>query len=68
MASAKFTDIAKNVFFTLEQYDFTKKFLIYSLLTRKQLWQNKNLKKTAIGALKNYTKFYTPSLNESKGQ
>lgn len=68
MASAKFTDLAKNIFFTLEQYDFTKRFLIYSLLTRKQLWKNKDIKKTAIGSVKNFSKFYTPSINESKGQ
>ena len=68
MASAKFTDLAKNIFFTLEQYDFTKRFLIYSLLTRKQLWKNKDIKKTAMGSVKNYSKFYTPRLNESKGQ
>ena len=68
MASAKFTNIAKNVFFRLEEYDFTKKFLIYSLITRKQNWKNNDIKKTSIGALKNYGNFYTPNLNESKGQ
>ncbi len=68
MASAKFTNTAKNIFFKLEEYDFTKRYLIYSLITRKQNWKNKDIKKTAVGALKNYTKFYTPNLNESKGQ
>lgn len=68
MASAKFTDTAKNIFFKLEEYDFTKKYLIYSLITRKQNWKNRNIKKTAIDAIKNYPKFYTPSLNEPKGQ
>lgn len=68
MASAKFTNTAKNIFFKLEEYDFTKRYLIYSLITRKQNWKNKDIKKTAIGAIKNYTKFYTPKLNESKGQ
>lgn len=67
MASAKFTNIAKNVFFKLEQYDFTKRFLIYSLITRKQNWKNKDIKKTAMGAVKNLSNFYTPSLKESKG-
>ncbi|MBQ9025568.1 MAG: hypothetical protein IJ104_04215 [Methanobrevibacter sp.] len=67
MASVKFINIAKSVFFKLEQYDFTKKFLIYSLITRKQNWKNKNLPKTLTGALPNYAHFYTPSLKDSKG-
>ncbi len=67
-ASTKFLNIAKTVFFKLEKYDFTKKFLIYSIITRKYNWKNKNLKNTLIYSIKNYTNFYTPSLNESKGQ
>lgn len=67
MASAKFLDIAKTVFFKLEQYDFTKKFLIYSLIIRKENWKNKSLPKTALNAIPNYTNFYTPSLKNSKG-
>ena len=66
-ASTKFLNIAKTVFFKLEKYDFTKKFLIYSIITRKYNWKNKNLKNTLIYSIKNYTNFYTPSLNESKG-
>ena len=34
-ASTKFLNIAKTVFFKLEKYDFTKKFLIYSIINRK---------------------------------
>ena len=70
MASAnlKFTNIAKNVFFKLEKYNFTKKFLIYSLIMRKQNWKHNDIKKTVIGAVKNYGDFYIPKLNESKGQ
>lgn len=67
MASTQFLSIAKSVFFKLEQYDFTKKFLIYSLLTRKQIWKSKNLPKTAINAIPNLTNFYTPNLKDSKG-
>ena len=67
MASVKFLSFAKSVFFKLEQYDFTKKFLIYSLLTRKQAWKSKSLPKTLTGAIPNYTHFYTPSLKDSKG-
>ena len=66
-ASIKFLDMAKSVFFKLEQYDFTKKFLIYSLITRKQSWKNKSLPKTVISAIPNYAHFYTPSLKDSKG-
>ena len=66
-ASTKFLNIAKTVFFKLEKYDFTKKFLIYYIITRKYNWKNKNLKNTLIYSIKNYTNFYTPSLNESKG-
>ena len=32
-ANLKLIDIAKTVFFKLEQYDFTKRFLIYSLIS-----------------------------------
>ena len=67
MSSAKVMDIAKSVFFKLEQYDFTKKFLIYSLITRKQNWKNKNLPKTLAGSVPNISHFYTPSLKDSKG-
>ena len=68
MSSAKFLDVAKTVFFKLEQYDFTKKFLIYSLITRKQLWKNKDFKKTFIKSVPQFvSNFYTPSLKESKG-
>lgn len=67
MASVKFLSIAKSVFFKLEQYDFTKKFLIYSLITRKQAWKNKSLPKTLTGAISKYAHFYTPSLKDSKG-
>lgn len=67
MASVKFINVAKSVFFKLEQYDFTKKFLIYSLITRKQNWKNKNLPKTLTSAIPNYTHFYTPNLEDSKG-
>lgn len=63
----KFINIAKTVFFKLEQYDFTKKFLIYSLITRKQLWKSKSLPQTAFKAIPNLSKFYTPGLNDSKG-
>ena len=70
MASAnlKFTNFAKNVFFKLEKYNFTKKFLIYSLIMRKQNWKHNDIKKTVIMAVKNYGDFYIPKLNESKGQ
>lgn len=67
MASVKFINIAKSVFFKLEQYDFTKKFLIYSLITRKQNWKKKSLPKTLARSIPNYTHFYTPSLKDSKG-
>lgn len=67
MVSVKFISIAKSVFFKLEQYDFAKKFLIYSLITRKQNWKNKNLPKTLISSIPSYSHFYTPSLNDSKG-
>ena len=43
-ANLKLIDIAKTVFFKLEQYDFTKRFLIYSLIIRKQFWKNKDSK------------------------
>lgn len=66
--NVKFINIAKTVFLKLEQYDFTKKFLIYSLITRKQNWKNKDIKKTSIGVFKNLSNFYTPSLKESKAQ
>lgn len=67
MTSVKFLSIAKSIFFKLEQYDFTKRFLIYSLITRKQNWKNKNLLKTLSSSITNFTKFYTPSLKDSKG-
>lgn len=67
MASAKFLSIAKSVFFKLEQYDFTKKFLIFSLITRKQTWKSKSLPKALTSSVSNFTHFYTPSLNDSKG-
>lgn len=67
MASAKFLSIAKSVFFKLEQYDFTKKFLIFSLITRKQTWKSKSLPKALTSSVFNFTHFYTPSLNDSKG-
>lgn len=67
MASAQFLSIAKAIFFKLEQYDFTKKFLIYSLITRKQIWKNKNLLNTLLRAIPNYGHFYTPQLKDSKG-
>ena len=67
-ANLKLLNISKGIFFKLEQYDFTKKFLIYSLLTRKQVWKSKSLPKTALKAIPNYvSNFYTPSLKESKG-
>ena len=64
----KFLSIAKSVFFRLEEYDFTKKFLIYSLITRKQNWKNKNLIKTLTSSIPNFKNFYTPSLKKSKGE
>lgn len=67
MASVKFLSIAKSVFFKLEQYDFTKKFLIYSLITRKQNWKNKNLPRTLVSSIPNFTHFYAPNLKDSKG-
>lgn len=67
-AKIKFIDIAKSIFFKLEQYDFTKKFLIYSLITRKQLWKSKDFKNTLIKSIPNFvSKFYTPNLKNSKG-
>ena len=67
-ANLKLIDIAKTVFFKLEQYDFTKRFLIYSLIIRKQFWKNKDSKSTLIKAIPNFvSKFYTPSLKKSKG-
>ena len=67
MTSVKFLSFAKSVFFQLEQYDFTKKFLIYSIITRKQNWKNKNLSKTLTSSISNFSHFYTPSLKDSKG-
>lgn len=67
-SNQKFLSIAKSVFFKLEQYDFTKKFLIYSLITRKQNWKNKDLVKTLAGSIPNLRNFYTPSLKKSKGE
>ena len=66
-ANLKLITFAKSVFFKLEQYDFTKKFLIYSLITRKQNWKNKSLPKTAVKSIPNLSHFYTPSLKDSKG-
>lgn len=63
----KLLNIAKTIFFKLEQYDFTKKFLIYSLITRKQNWKNKNLSKTLIESIPKLSRFYTPGLKDSKG-
>lgn len=67
-SNQKFLSIAKSVFFKLEQYDFTKKFLIYSLIIRKQNWKNKNLTKTMTNSIPNFRNFYTPSLKKSKGE
>lgn len=67
-SNQKFLNVAKSVFFKLEQYDFTKKFLIYSLITRKQNWKNKDLKKTLTSSIPNFRNFYTPSLKKSKGE
>lgn len=56
----------KSVFLKLNLYDFAKRYYMYYLISKKQSSKNKEIN-TTTNAIFNFRKFYTPSLNESKG-
>lgn len=61
-----FVNTMKKNLIKLNKYAFFNKMLIYAILSRKQLWKNKDFKKTAKELTFNLNNFYLPSLNNPK--